>query len=131
MSIIEFDDVSFTYLTQPNEAALEDVSLEIERGEFVGVAGPSDAGKSTVCRLIHSYIPNFFDGDLDGAVTVDGVDVTETSIGEMSDTVGLLFENPFDQLTGASTTVFEEIAFGLENAGMPRDEIIDRVYDVA
>jgi len=131
MSLIEFDDVSFTYLTQPNEAALEDVSLEIERGEFVGVAGPSDAGKSTVCRLIHSYIPNFFDGDLDGAVTVDGVDVTETSIGEMSDTVGLLFENPFDQLTGASTTVFEEIAFGLENAGMPRDEIIDRVYDVA
>jgi energy-coupling factor transport system ATP-binding protein len=129
VSVIEFDDVSFSYLTQRDGLALDGVSLSVDRGEFVGVAGPSDAGKSTVCRLVQSYIPNFFDGDLSGTVTVDGTDVRETSIGEMSNTVGLLFENPFDQLTGASTTVFEEVAFGLENAGVPREEIIDRVYD--
>jgi energy-coupling factor transporter ATP-binding protein EcfA2 len=130
MSFVEFEDVAYTYLTQPDNPALEGISFEIEQGEFVGISGPSDAGKSTVCRLIHSYIPNFFDGDLEGRVVVDGTDVTETSIGEMSQTVGLLFENPFDQLTEATMTVFEEVAFGLENAGVPRDEIVDRVYDV-
>jgi len=129
MSLVEFEDVGYTYLTQPDNAALDGVSFEVEQGEFVGLAGPSDAGKSTVCRLIHSYIPNFFDGDLEGRVVVDGSDVTETSIGEMSQTVGLLFENPFDQLTEATMTVFEEVAFGLENAGVSRNEIIDRVYD--
>lgn len=130
MSLIEFEDVSFTYLSQPDTPALDGVSFEITEGEFVGISGPSDAGKSTVCRLIHSYIPNFFDGELKGRVAVNGIDVTETSIGEMSETVGLLFENPFDQLTGASMTVFEEVSYGLENAGMPRDDIIDLVYDV-
>lgn len=130
MTLVTFDDVSFTYLTQPDNPALDGVSFEIAEGAFVGISGPSDAGKSTVCRLIHSYIPNFFDGNLQGRVVVDGTDVTETTIGEMSETVGLLFENPFDQLTGASMTVFEEVAFGLENAGVPRQDIIDRVYEV-
>ncbi|EMA51976.1 ABC transporter-like protein [Halococcus salifodinae DSM 8989] len=129
MSVIEFEDVDFTYLTQADGPAVENFSLTVEQGEFVGIAGPSDAGKTTVCRLIHSYIPNFFDGELSGQVTVDGNEITDTEIGEMAETVGLLFENPFDQLTGASTTVFEEVAFGLENAGVPRTTLIDRVYD--
>lgn len=129
VSVIEFEDVDFTYLTQADGPAVENFSLTVEQGEFVGIAGPSDAGKTTVCRLIHSYIPNFFDGELSGQVTVDGNEITDTEIGEMAETVGLLFENPFDQLTGASTTVFEEVAFGLENAGVPRTTLIDRVYD--
>ncbi|WP_273837596.1 ABC transporter ATP-binding protein [Halococcus sp. PRR34] len=129
VSVIEFEDVDFTYLTQADGPAVENFSLTVEQGEFVGIAGPSDAGKTTVCRLIHSYIPNFFDGELSGQVTVDGNEITDTEIGEMAETVGLLFENPFDQLTGASTTVFEEVAFGLENAGVPRATLIDRVYD--
>lgn len=129
MSVIEFDGVEFTYLTQEDGPAVENLSLTVEQGEFVGIAGPSDAGKTTVCRLIHSYIPNFFDGELSGQVTVAGNEITETEIGEMAETVGLLFENPFDQLTGASTTVFEEVAFGLENASMPRAALIERVYD--
>lgn len=129
MSVIEFKGVDFTYLTQTDGPAVKDLSLTVEQGEFVGIAGPSDAGKTTVCRLIHSYIPNFFDGELSGRATVAGNEITETEIGEMAETVGLLFENPFDQLTGASTTVFEEVAFGLENAGMARAPLIERVYD--
>jgi energy-coupling factor transport system ATP-binding protein len=126
MALIEISDVTFTYGVQPDEeAALSEVSLKIEAGSFVGVTGPSDAGKSTLGRLIASYIPNYFDGRLEGTATVDGYDVTETEIAEISDTVGLLFENPFDQLTGASNTVFEEVAFGLENKGVPRSESID------
>ena len=129
MSLIEFEDVRFGYLTQDDEPAVTDLSFAVEAGEFVGIAGPSDAGKTTVCRLVHGYIPNFFEGDLSGRVVVDGTDVTGATIGGMSETVGLLFENPFDQLTGASTTVFEEVAFGLENAGVPRAEVVDQVYD--
>lgn len=129
MSLIDVEDVSFTYRTQPDEAALTDVSVSVEQGEFIGITGPSDAGKTTLCRLFPGYIPNFFDGELTGTVTVDGTDIRETSIGDMSSQVGLVFENPFDQLTGASMTVLEEVAFGLENMGLPRGEIIDRVHE--
>jgi energy-coupling factor transporter ATP-binding protein EcfA2 len=130
MGLIEFDDVSFTYRTQSDdESALDGITVSIESGSFLGITGPTDAGKSSVGRAIAGYIPHFFDGDFSGTVTVGGQDTTETSIGELSDRVGMLFEDPFDQLTGSSTTVFEEVAFGLENRGLPKDEIIDRVYD--
>jgi energy-coupling factor transporter ATP-binding protein EcfA2 len=130
MGLIEFGDISFTYRTQSDdESALDGVSFSVESGSFLGITGPTDAGKSTVGRAIAGYIPHFFEGDFSGTVTVDGQDTTETTIGELSDQVGMLFENPFDQLTGSSTTVFEEVAFGLENRGLPKDEIIDRVYE--
>jgi energy-coupling factor transport system ATP-binding protein len=129
VSLVEIDDVVYTYRTGGDEPALDGVDLTVDRGEVVGITGPSDAGKSTLCRLVHGYVPNFFDGRLSGRATVDGTDVTDATIGELAETVGLLFENPFDQLTGAATTVFEEVSFGLENAGVPREALIDRVYD--
>ena len=129
MSLVELDGVTYTYRTGGDEPALDGVDLTVDRGEVVGITGPSDAGKSTVCRLVHGYVPNFFDGTLSGRVTIDGTDVANATIGELAETVGLLFENPFDQLTGAATTVFEEVSFGLENAGVPRETLIDRVYD--
>jgi energy-coupling factor transport system ATP-binding protein len=126
MALIELSDVRFNYRVQPDdEYALGGVSLSIKEGKFIGVTGPNDSGKSTLGRLFASYIPNYFDGTLEGTVTVDDQDVTETSIADMSDSVGLLFENPFNQLTGSSTTVFEEIAFGMENKGIPREELIE------
>ena len=128
MALIDLSDVRYRYRVQPaEELALDRVSLSIERGSVVGVTGPSGAGKSTFGRLLASYIPNYFDGALEGSVTVGGYDVATSSIADVSDTVGLLFENPFDQLTGASTTVFEEVAFGLENRGVPRSELIATV----
>jgi energy-coupling factor transporter ATP-binding protein EcfA2 len=129
MGLIDFNDVSFTYRTQPDdESALDGITVSIESGSFLGITGPTDAGKSSVGRAIAGYVPHFFEGNFSGTVTVGGQETTETSIGELSDRVGMLFEDPFDQLTGSSTTVFEEVAFGLENRGLPRDEIIDRVY---
>lgn len=127
MSYIEFDDVSYQYRTQSDGHALENVSLGIEEGEFVGITGPSDAGKSTLVRMIPGYIPHFFGGEYNGTVTIDGADTRDTSIGELSTQVGMLFENPFDQMTGAATTVVEELAFALENQGIPVPEIIDRI----
>ena len=130
MALIELSDVRFNYHIQPDdEFALDGVSLSIEGGNFVGITGPSDSGKSTLGRVIASYVPNYFDGSLEGNITVGGHDIKNTSIADMSDTVGLLFENPFDQLTGASTTVFEEVAFGLENKGVPREELIATVKE--
>lgn len=125
MSRIRFEDVSWEYRTAAGPA-VENLDCTIESGSFVGITGPSDAGKSTFCRLIPGYVPHYFDGNLDGRVVVDDTDVHETTIGDLADRVGMLFENPFDQLTGASTTVIEEIAFGLENLGLAREEIVDR-----
>lgn len=127
MSLVEIDGVTYRYRTLPEgELALDGVSCAIEQGEMVGITGPTDAGKSTLARLIPGYIPNFYDGRLEGTVTVDGRDTRETTIGDLATTAGMLFENPFDQLTGASTTVLEEVAYGLENLGLPVGEIIDR-----
>lgn len=125
MTRIAFENVSWEYRTGDG-LAVSDIDLDIESGSFVGLTGPSDAGKSTLCRLIPGYIPHYFDGDLEGEIRVGNRKVREASIGELAERVGMLFENPFDQLTGASTTVIEEVAFGLENLGIAREEIIER-----
>jgi energy-coupling factor transport system ATP-binding protein len=122
---ITFEDVTWGYRTGEGRA-VSNLDLEIESGSFVGITGPSDAGKSTFCRLIPGYVPHYFDGELEGSVRVGDRAVREASIGELAERVGMLFENPFDQLTGASTTVIEEVAFGLENLGLAREEIVER-----
>lgn len=126
MSLIEIEQVSFAYDSKPDAPALEGVSLRVERGSFVGVTGPSGAGKSTLVRLLAGYIPHFFGGRLTGRVRVGGRDTTELGVAELAERVGVVFENPFDQLTGATMTVLEEVAFALENLGLPRQEILER-----
>lgn len=126
MDVIKLSEVCFSYRVRPDEErALDDISLSIESGQVIGVTGPNDAGKSSLGRVIAGYIPNYFQGDLKGEIRVGEHDVRSTDIGDVSDTVGLLFESPFDQLTGASNTVFEEVAFGLENKDISRQDIID------
>ena len=123
MSLIEIEDLTFSYASQQHEPALRNLSCTIEKGTFVGIAGLAEAGKSTFCRLISGYIPHFFHGEFSGTVSVAETDTRETTIGELAERVGFVFENPFDQLTGASLTVLEEAAFALENMGLARDEI--------
>jgi energy-coupling factor transport system ATP-binding protein len=123
VSLIEIEDLTFSYSTQQHEPALRNLSCSIEQGSFVGITGLAEAGKSTFCRLIAGYIPHFFQGEFSGRVNVAGKDTTETTIGELAEWVGFVFENPFDQLTGASLTVLEEAAFALENMGLAREQI--------
>lgn len=125
MSYLGAEEVTFTY-ESGEEPALRGVDCTIEDGEFVGVTGPTDAGKSTFCRLFAGFVPNFFVGELEGTVSVDGVSPGEVGIGTLGETVGVVFENPNDQLTGAATTVLEEVAFGLEQRAVPRDGIETR-----
>ncbi|WP_101297102.1 ABC transporter ATP-binding protein [Halegenticoccus soli] len=122
MSDVYVDSVTFVY-KNTEEPALREVSCRIDAGSFVGVTGPSDAGKTTFCRLLPGFIPNFFGGDFEGSVTVGDVDTSTTSITSLGNAVGYVFENPFDQLTGAATTVLEEVAFGLEQRGVPSAEL--------
>ena len=123
VSLIEIEELTFSYSTQQHEPALRNLSCSIEQGSFVGITGLAEAGKSTFCRLIAGYIPHFFQGEFSGRVNVAGKDTRETTIGELAEWVGFVFENPFDQLTGASLTVLEEAAFALENMGLAREQI--------
>jgi energy-coupling factor transporter ATP-binding protein EcfA2 len=110
--------------------ALAGLSLEIPAGQFCAVVGANGAGKSTLCYAIAGFVPHFYNGDLAGSVKVDGIDVPSASLAKLAGEVGLVFANPFNQITGARFTVREEIAFGLENLGVPRDEMAARVDEV-
>ena len=107
--------------------ALRDISLDIPEGQFYAVVGPNQAGKSTLAYAMAGYIPHFYRGRLEGKVTVAGLDTRATPLHELVLTAGLIFQNPFNQISGTKFTVREEIAFGLENLGMPRGEMRTRV----
>jgi len=124
MAIIETKGLTYTYPggTKPS---ITDVSLTIEKGEFVILTGPSGCGKTTLCRCFNGLIPHFYAGQLDGELSVCGLKVTEHPIYEMAQRVGLVFQNPENQLFALS--VEKDVAFGLENLGVPRDEIRKQV----
>ena len=126
MTEIAFDDVSITYATAA-DPAVSDVSVEIDAGSLVGITGPSESGKTTFCRALGGFVPNFFDVSLDGSVRVAGIDVGRATIADLGETVGYVFENPNDQLTGAATSVRDEIAFGLEQRGVDGDALRPRI----
>jgi energy-coupling factor transport system ATP-binding protein len=128
MAIVTLQNVTYTYpLT--DVPVLRNINLQVERGEFVAVIGPNGAGKSTLCYTIAGFVPHFFKGDLTGTVEVAGNESHEAILSEWVLNVGLAFQNPFNQISGAKYTVFEELVFGLENIGVPREEMIARVED--
>jgi energy-coupling factor transport system ATP-binding protein len=126
MAIIELRQVTYTYpLT--GTPALSGVNLEVSEGEFIAVIGPNGAGKSTLCYTLAGFIPHFFKGELQGTVQVAGVETKSSTLNQWVMNVGLAFQNPFNQISGAKFTVYEEVAFGLENLGIEREEIKARV----
>jgi len=128
MAIVNLDNVSYKYpLT--DTLALRNISLQVDEGEFVAVVGPNGAGKSTLCYALAGFVPHFFKGELTGNVVVDGKDLFKSTLSEWVLTVGLAFQNPFNQISGAKYTVFEELAFGLENIGISREEMVTRVEE--
>jgi len=128
MAIINLQNVTYKYpLT--DTPALQNVNLQVNEGEFVAVIGPNGAGKSTLCYTIAGFVPHFFKGEITGLVEVAGKESNKSSLHEWVLNVGLAFQNPFNQISGAKYTVFEEIAFGLENIGVPREEMKSRVED--
>lgn len=129
MARIELRDVSYKYPFTKN-FALKGVTYTFESGKFYGIIGENGGGKTTLCNLIRGLIPHFYKGKLKGDVMVDGTDIRDWDLNELSAQIGYVFQNPFTQISGIKSTVFEEVAMGLENLGVPKDEIIDKVTNV-
>jgi len=126
--IVEVDGLTFRY-RRATEPAIRDVSLTVSSGEVVLVAGPSGCGKSTLIRAINGLIPHAYSGDLTGSVKVDGQSTTELKLRDLARTIGTVLQDPAKQIVGA--TVEAELAFGPENMGVPREEMRDRIREVA
>ncbi|HVO36646.1 MAG TPA: ATP-binding cassette domain-containing protein [Candidatus Acidoferrum sp.] len=126
MAIIEAKNLSYTYpgSTKPS---ITDVNLRIEKGEFTLITGPSGCGKTTLCRCFNGLIPHFYQGEYKGEMIVTGLNILEHPIFELAKHVGLVFQNPENQLFALS--VEKDVAFGLENLGFSREEMRRRVDD--
>src|SRR5689334_13439221 len=128
MAFVNLQNVTYQYpLTKT--PVLQNINLQINEGEFVAVVGPNVAGKSTLCYTLAGFAPHFFKGELSGTVEVDGMESGKSTLDEWVLHVGLAFQNPFNQISGAKYTVFEEICFGLENIGIPREEMKARTAE--
>lgn len=110
-----------------DEPALTDLNLEVPAGQIVGLLGANGSGKSTLCHVLNGTIPQFYHGEFEGSATAAGMDVVTTPLAILSGEVGLVFDDPFNQLSGARYTVREEVAFGLENLSVPRPEMLERI----
>ncbi len=126
--LVEVDGLTFQY-RRATGPAIRDVSLMVHPGEVVLVAGPSGCGKSTLIRAINGLIPHAYSGDLGGTVLVEGRPTTELKLRDIARTVGTVLQDPAKQIVGA--TVESELAFGPENFGVPREEIAERIREVA
>ena len=124
MAIIETKNLSYTYpgATKPS---ITDITTKVEKGEFVLITGPSGCGKTTLCRCFNGLIPHFYQGELKGEITVAGLNIARHQTHEMAKSVGLVFQNPENQLFALS--IEKDVAFGLENLGFPREEMRKRV----
>ena len=118
------ENLSFQYRTR-SEPALTGISFELQPGEVLLIAGSSGCGKTTLARCINGLIPRSYRGERNGKVLLHGKDVSEIQIADVAQIVGTLLQDPERQIVGSN--VYNEIAFGPENLGIPREEIVTRV----
>jgi len=124
--LISIRNLTF-YYSGSDKPSLRDINLEIEDGEFVLLTGPSGGGKSSLCRCLNGLIPHFYGGKITGKLEVNGLDVTKHSTKELATMVGMVFQDPENQLV--ATDVDSELAFGLENLAFAKEVIARRVEE--
>jgi energy-coupling factor transporter ATP-binding protein EcfA2 len=124
LPVVSARNLTFTY-DGSARPSIENLNFSIERGEFVILTGPSGCGKTTLCRCFNGLVPNFYAGQLNGKLEVDGIDVNGKSTAELATHVGFVFQNPENQLFALS--VERDVAFGLENLAVQREETFERV----
>ena len=126
--IMECKNVTYSYpLT--SKPSVQDLNLKFERGKFYSLVGENGSGKTTLCAVLRGFAPDFYKGELEGEVLVEGKNINEYG-SNLAQKIGFVFQNPFTQISGVKDTVFEEVAYGLENFGVPVEEIVRRVIDV-
>ena len=118
-SIIKVNNISFTY-PESDSPAIDNISFEIKRGSWTSIIGHNGSGKSTIIRLINGLL--VADEKDDSYIEVDGTKLDDDSVWDIRDKVGVVFQNPDNQFVGA--TVADDVAFGLENRGVPRTEML-------
>lgn len=119
--IVQFQNVSFQY-EENAPYALKDVTFSVYEGEWLAIVGHNGSGKSTIAKLMNGLIFS-----QSGSIQVKDRIISEESVWDVRDMVGMVFQNPDNQFVG--TTVQDDVAFGLENHGIPRDEMVKRVHD--
>ncbi|GGC75250.1 energy-coupling factor ABC transporter ATP-binding protein [Thalassobacillus devorans] len=123
---IEVNNLTFSY-PDTDEPVLKDINFSINHGEILGIIGPTGAGKSTLAMCVNGLVPQVINGEMEGTVKVNGSEVSGSSVAKMSEDVGFVFQEPENQLS--QMTIEEEIAFGMGNLGVPRDEMLGRITD--
>jgi len=127
MPVIEVEDLTFTY-RRAKKPALEHVSFSAEEGEFIGIIGPTGAGKTTLCMALTGIIPHTVFGKMQGTIRIAGMDTREHEVVELTSVVGLVLQDAQAQLL--MTDIEKEIVFPLENIALPREEIGRRLETV-
>ncbi len=127
MALIKFNNFHYRYKGN-EEYALNNINLKILENKFILLIGATGSGKTSLIRSLNGLIPQFYAGYYKGSVVMNGKDTTKTSIADLSTEVGIVFQNPENQLI--AMTVENEIAFGLENLGVPREIIKEKIADV-
>ena len=125
---IEIKNFSYKYPLE-DKNVLENLNLKIEKGEFWTVIGKNGSGKTTLCNALRRFVPDFYKGEVTGEIVVDGKNLKDFSPKELVTKIGFVFQNPFTQISGVKDTVFEEIAYGLENLAVEKEKIIKRVNE--
>jgi energy-coupling factor transport system ATP-binding protein len=120
--MIELKNIKYVYHGEEDTTALDDVSFSIFEGEWIAIIGHNGSGKSTTAKIINGLIEAS-----EGDVFVEGEKLTEENVWDVRSKVGMVFQNPDNQFVGS--TVEDDVAFGLENHGVPREEMVKRVYD--
>ena len=124
--MLVLDGVGYRYAGYARPV-LEDVHLTVGDGEIVGLVGANESGKSTLCLVASGLAPGSIRGALTGTLSIDGVDMAGKPLHEFAIQVGICFQNAATQLSGVSGTVFEEVALGPMNLGLPPRETVERV----
>lgn len=128
--IIKFLDLSFQY-DDGGPYVLKNVSFQVQRGEIVGIIGDNNSGKSTLCQITAGLIPHYISGEMSGDVLIESKSTRNMTMGDLAQEVGMVFQNPFNQLTYTTSTVRDELAFGLGNIGMERKQMLEKVEEIA
>lgn len=129
MAVIQVENLKYRY-PHADRLALDGLNFTVEKGEFLGIAGANGAGKSTLSQALIGLVPQFYNGAYGGKVLIEGLPADTTPVAELCCKVGLVFQNPFNQLSGAKDNVYEEVAFGMQNLGVERAEMHRRAERV-